>query len=121
MKKGKVIDEMFSRFLNWKLPDDFRPDCGISFYRDSAKKNGWPVGTNLLTAAQAKEMVTYLFGGGDEKSTILVRCERWRECDDHFCRERLPHVVRREGHYSCRRRERCIEKGIVCRCINVNG
>ncbi len=26
-----MINEMVSRFLCWKLPKDFAPDCGISF------------------------------------------------------------------------------------------
>lgn len=48
------------RFLAWKLPLDFAPDCGISF--DGRGKDargydkGWPIGTNLLTAEQARAM-----------------------------------------------------------------
>ena len=52
------------------------------------------------------------------KSGILVRCERWRACDDNSCWERDPHPVRREGRYSCRRNERCAMTGIACRCID---
>lgn len=49
-----------ARFLAWKLPATFRPDCGISF--DGRGKDargfdkGWPVGTNLFTADEAQAM-----------------------------------------------------------------
>lgn len=49
---------MVDRFLGWKLPKDFAPDGGISF-KESA---WWPVGTNLLTADQAKEMLQHVAG-----------------------------------------------------------
>jgi hypothetical protein len=49
---------MVDRFLGWKLPKDFAPDGGISF-KESA---WWPVGTNLLTADQAKEMLQHAAG-----------------------------------------------------------
>lgn len=55
-------DEMVSRFLSWKLPEDFAPDCHISFDLAAAKSRpqSWPIGTNLFTAAQAKEMVLHM-------------------------------------------------------------
>jgi len=57
----KPTQAMIDRFLSWKLPDDFGPDCYISFDRDRARKNnGWPVGTNLLTAEQATAMLKYV-------------------------------------------------------------
>lgn len=60
----KVTDEMVSRFLGWQLPKDFNPDCGISFdgrKDDEWNKNKtWPVGTNLLTADQARAMLEYI-------------------------------------------------------------
>ena len=61
-----VTDEMVSRFLAWRLPYDFYPDCGISF--DGRKDDGWnknktwPTGTNLLTAEQAKAMLAHVLG-----------------------------------------------------------
>ena len=62
----KQIDKMVDRFLCWKLPKDFSPDCGISFdgrQDDELTKNKtWPVGTNLLTAEQAKQMFEYCLG-----------------------------------------------------------
>lgn len=57
-----VIDTMVNRFLCWELPKDFAPDGGISFdgrKDDELNKNKtWPVGTNLFTAEQAKQMFT---------------------------------------------------------------
>ena len=59
-----MIDKMVDRFLCWKLPKDFAPDAGISFKPtkpDSYDEPGWwPVGTNLLTADQARAMVKHM-------------------------------------------------------------
>lgn len=52
------INEMVNKFLGWNIPSDFYPDCGISFDRESGF--GFrPIGTNLFTAVQAKEMFEY--------------------------------------------------------------
>lgn len=53
-----LIDEMVNRFLCWKLPKDFAPDCGISFKPSKVNVvlDVWPTGTNLLHAGQAQEM-----------------------------------------------------------------
>ena len=54
------VSGLVSRFLGWRLPDTFSPDCGISFdgrKDDEWNKNKtWPVGTNLLNAEEAKAM-----------------------------------------------------------------
>lgn len=55
-----TIKLMVSRFLRWTLPDDFNPDGGISFTRHPGHV---PVGTNLLTAVQAADMVRYILDG----------------------------------------------------------
>lgn len=70
LRKINLIDDqikfMVDRFLQWKLPTDFHPDCGIHFDADAAIKldprNGKyePVGTNLLSATQAEEMVRFM-------------------------------------------------------------
>ena len=67
--KDDLIKWMATRFLNWKLPDDFAPDCGISFKRESdyehpiyGRHKYEPVGTNLFHAGQAEDMVRYMFG-----------------------------------------------------------
>lgn len=60
------INEMVNRFLGWKLPKDFFPDCGISFDGRGPDARGydrgWPTGTNLFHAGQAKEMFQYCLG-----------------------------------------------------------
>ncbi len=63
------IKYMRDRFLGWKLPSDFDPDCGIHFNKDEAKQ--WnsnnatyePYGTNLFHVRQAEEMVRYMLDG----------------------------------------------------------
>lgn len=63
-----MIDKMVDRFLGWKLPKDFGPDAGISFkptkpYEgDELGNSWWPVGTNLLTADQARHMFEHAVG-----------------------------------------------------------
>lgn len=64
-----VTDEMVSRFLGWKLPEDFNPDCGISFKRESdydhpefGRTRYEPTGTNLLNAIQARAMLEHILG-----------------------------------------------------------
>jgi hypothetical protein len=56
---GTGIKEMVDRFLAWQLPKDFSPDAGITF-TPSPHPHGWPTGTNLFTAAQAKAMLWHL-------------------------------------------------------------
>ena len=57
---------MVDRFLFWRLPEDFNPDCGIQFDADGARKidprnhRYEPVGTNLFSAEQATAMVRYM-------------------------------------------------------------
>lgn len=62
------IKHMVNRFLNWKLPDNFNPDGGISFEPIASQgtlhsyiRN--PVGTNLLDATQAEAMVRHMVEG----------------------------------------------------------
>lgn len=62
-----VTSDMVDRFLGWKLPQDFCPDAGVSFAPSDLQRRGihlWPVGTNLLHAEQAKEMLTHVVGLG---------------------------------------------------------
>lgn len=74
------IDKMVSRFLRWKIPEDFFPDGGISFKPTFNGINGSqikaePSGTNLFTYSQAKEMVLYMLAN-DEKDSgqIAYHC-----------------------------------------------
>lgn len=62
------IKHMVNRFLQWKLPEDFHPDGGISFKREYNENTPWPrkaepVGTNLLDATQAEAMIHHLIDG----------------------------------------------------------
>jgi hypothetical protein len=52
------IASMVNRFLGWKLPTNFQPDAGISFVQPRFP-NSWPIGTNLMSADQAKAMFEY--------------------------------------------------------------
>ncbi len=64
----KFIEEVTNRFLCWKLPEDFSPDGGISFQKVHSENSSWgpiryePVGTNLFTASQTKEMLRQILG-----------------------------------------------------------
>ena len=75
------IEYMRDRFLQWRLPDNFKPDGGVHFERVRNKGTQWeainePVGTNLLDATQAEEMVRFMLDGlpdatpFDERSKI---------------------------------------------------
>jgi len=60
----QVTDEMVQRFLGWRLPDTFAPDCYVSFDREGIKKMGdgshWPTGTNLLNDPEARAMLEHV-------------------------------------------------------------
>lgn len=62
----RVTEEMVSRFLGWPLPANFCPDNGVTFTREANGKPRdpnsvwWPIGTNLLTAPQARAMLEYV-------------------------------------------------------------
>jgi hypothetical protein len=76
------IKHMVDRFLCWKLPENFRPDCGIEFDADAAKKldprnhRYEPVGTNLFDAQQATAMVSHMLEGlpTDPAREVLEKC-----------------------------------------------
>lgn len=72
---GKMVD----RFLGWKLPKDFHPDCGISFKSESdyehpefGKTKYEPTGTNLFHAGQAKELFEHAIGGEDVPQSLQL-------------------------------------------------
>lgn len=56
------IKYMADRFLGWRLPKNFNPDCGISFDRKYQDDHS-PTGTNLLDATQAEAMVRHMVEG----------------------------------------------------------
>lgn len=60
-----TLDQAVDRFLAWKLPENFDPDCGISFtrYSDFIEWGGTkyePTGTNLFDAQQTKAMLSHV-------------------------------------------------------------
>ena len=59
------IKYMTNRFLNWRLPENFAPDAGISYTRPNYAPsiNATPFGTNLLNADQATAMVRHMIDG----------------------------------------------------------
>ena len=57
------IKHMVNRFLGWKLPDNFRPDNGISVREGGWSRGFEPTGTNLFDATQAEAMVRYMVEG----------------------------------------------------------
>ena len=57
------IKHMVDRFLMWRLPPDFSPDGGVRFEPESYGYKNEPIGTNLLTAEQAREMVRHMTEG----------------------------------------------------------
>lgn len=66
-----VTDAMVSRFLSWRLPGTFWPDCYISFDRASADEyRSWPTGTNLLDASQARAMLEHVLGAQPDQAVI---------------------------------------------------
>lgn len=63
-KYRRDIKTAVDRFLCWKLPKDFAPDAGISFDKQHEYESyRWPIGTNLLTAPQAKAMFEHCLEG----------------------------------------------------------
>lgn len=61
-----AIKEIVDRFLAWKLPEDFNPDCGISFKKTFNEDMPFgpmkyePHGTNLFDAKQAESMIGHI-------------------------------------------------------------
>ncbi len=70
------LSAMVDAFLSWRLPDDFGPDAYISFDREKAKEHlapygGWPTGTNLLSADQARAMFEYVIAAANKKRSAV--------------------------------------------------
>lgn len=59
---GLDPDALVNRFLAWPLPADFSPDAGV-YFKPPSHMAGWPTGTNLLSAPQAKAMLQHVLGG----------------------------------------------------------
>lgn len=72
--RPRTIRDLVDRFLSWKLPQDFGPDCGISF-KPPTHPNSWPVGTNLFTAEQARQMLEHILEPALDLGMICPYCE----------------------------------------------
>ena len=61
------IKHMVDRFLNWRLPEPWAPDNGVSYtrpnYAHAPADHDWPMGTNLFDADQAETMVRHMIEG----------------------------------------------------------
>jgi NTP pyrophosphatase (non-canonical NTP hydrolase) len=72
------LRQMVNRFLGWKLPRTFSPDAGIKFTpsngmtREEAydKPGWWPIGTNLLTADEARAMLEYVLAHDQDRAAM---------------------------------------------------
>lgn len=65
------IKHMVSRFLNWRLPEPWQPDNGISYQRPNydPRVDATPTGTNLFDATQAEAMVRHMLDGMPEPAS----------------------------------------------------
>lgn len=98
------IDEMVNRFLAWKLPSDFSPDCGIEFKKHSMHPvyKFEPTGTNLFTADQAKEMIKHILAGAHvELNAPTVQREGWVSVPIEPSDEHLTSMAKRYDHGLC--------------------
>lgn len=87
----KVTDEMVSRFLGWTLPKTFAPDCGISFDKRPPDARGyptgWPIGTNLFTADEARAMLEHVLVAAPPVQPQWVSVDRdfaWVNSEAHI-------------------------------------
>ena len=77
-----LLERIAYRFLGWKLPEDFQPDCGIEFDRDKyvrlnpQNRPFEPVGTNLFSFTQATAMVKAIAGPEIEAFLDAITTER---------------------------------------------
>lgn len=85
------VQTMVNRFLGWKLPANFGPDAGISFKpympQQTPDSHLWPVGTNLLTADQARAMFEHALGvpAVDPGQPAKTNCEQRGGCFGGDC------------------------------------
>ncbi len=68
------IKYMVNRFLQWRLPETFQPDGGITFkpmFNENTDHpmKAEPVGTNLFDFTEATEMVRHMTEGLPETRT----------------------------------------------------
>lgn len=83
---GNLVRYMVSRFLQWKLPENFRPDGGISFKpffneHTEYSMRAEPCGTNLFDAQQAEAMVRHMLEGAPHEAEITRLREQLAEAE----------------------------------------
>lgn len=71
------IQHMTQRFLQWRLPENFNPDAGISFtpkYNVGTpyEMKHEPTGTNLFDAVQAEAMIRHMLDGMPEDPPVTA-------------------------------------------------
>lgn len=76
------VKHMVGRFLAWRLPENFRPDGGITFKAEFNEHTPFPTrhepsGTNLLDATQAEAMVRYIIAGMPFDACRAALPEAW--------------------------------------------
>ena len=76
-----LINCVVDRFLQWRLPENFQPDAGISFEPDfnvgtPRPMKHRPTGTNLFSATQAEAMVKAIAGPEIEALLDALTTER---------------------------------------------
>lgn len=107
------IKHMVDRFLGWRLPENFNPDCGISFKKTynentpSGPQKHEPTGTNLFDAEQATVMVRYMLEAPSsgvqievieadrpEDDEIVLSHENFQQCDTCAAKPGSPTLCR---------------------------
>jgi hypothetical protein len=77
-----ALSAMVNRFLGWRLPETFGPDCFIFFDRVRAKMDqSWPIGTNLLTATEARAMLEHVLAA---PAAVPVQPTELRDAAQHL-------------------------------------
>lgn len=82
------IKYMVDRFLNWRLPEPWNPDNGVSYkrpnYAHAPAAHDWPSGTNLFDATQADAMVRHMIEGVPSTVSMPGRDEITRVIKGQF-------------------------------------
>jgi len=98
------IKHMVERFLNWKLPENFNPDGGISFEPVGNKGTPHeyqrePVGTNLFDYTQAEAMVRHMLEGLGEVDS-QPPADETKTLRDEYAMAALPGLLAFPGSQS---------------------
>lgn len=114
------VKHMVNRFLGWKLPEDFRPDCGIHFDAMAAKKLNpnnakyQPYGTSLFNYAQAEAMVRYMIAAMPRTEVdyeAIEGHEAYRLAAKHYPGKSWLEALKAEGYIIIK--DAALKKGAV--------